>query len=468
MRPAVRLPLLALAFVLVTAAVAAAAPRPSAPPGPAPLADARLVTLGNGLQLLLAPDTAATAVDVAVWSRAGAAREPAGRLGMARLFERLMFAGSANHGPQEHQRLVAAAGGAAGAFSTADFACYHQTVPPGALDLALELEADRIAALRLSPPVVADAARAVADEARRQAETQPWAPALRAFYELAWGAHPYARLAQGPAADLARIGVEEAEAWHAAAFAPHELLVTIAGRFDADEALRLAKRRLEPLRRRPGLPAAAPVPPQKETRRAWRRLDVPLDLLVAGWKTPGRGAPETAALAVLARVLSGAASAPQRALLADSVGCLSVQAAFDGRRDGGLLYAMAVVRPGADSARVEATLLAQLERLAREPVSEAELDRARRQEEVATLLGWQTPRGVADALGQARLVDGDGRAAALRLEQVRRLTAADVQRAAAVLVPAGRSLLWVSTTRPAAPAGVGRARPGLSSSRGGR
>jgi zinc protease len=342
-------------------------------------------------------------------------------------------------------------------------------VPPGALDLALELEADRIAALRLSPPVVADAARAVADEARRQAETQPWAPALRAFYELAWGTHPYARLAPGPAADLPRIGVEEAGAWHAAAFAPNELLVTIAGRFDADEALRLAKRRLEPLRRRPGLPAAPPLPPQKEARRAWRRLDVPLDLLVAGWKAPGRGAPETAALAVLARVLSGASSAPQRALLADSVGCLSVQAALDGRRDGGLFYVMAVVRPGADSARVEAALLAQLQRLAREPVGEAELDRARRQEEVATLLGWQTPRGVADALGQSRLVDGDGRAAALRLDQVRRLTAADVQRAAAaVLVPAGRSLLWVSTTRPAAPAGGGRARPGLSSLQGGR
>ena len=154
------------------------------------------MTLGNGMQLLLAPDTAASAVDVAVWSRSGAARD--GLPGMSRLFERLLFAGSANHGPQEHARLIAAAGGQVGAYSTADLACAYETVPPGALELALELEADRIGSLRVTPEALADAARAAGDEARRQSESQPWGPALRAFYGLAWGTHPYRRLSAGP------------------------------------------------------------------------------------------------------------------------------------------------------------------------------------------------------------------------------------------------------------------------------
>ena len=144
---------------------------------------------------------------------------------------------------------------------------------------------------------------------------------------------------------------------------------------------------------------------------------------------------------------------------------------LDSRREGGLLYVMAAVKPGADSAVVERVLLGQMERLAREPVTDEELDRARRQEEMATLLGWQTARGCADALGTAQVVDGDWRAAALRHERVRRSTAADLQRAAArVIVPAGRSVLWVSTTRPDVPAPAGGAgtRPGQPSSQGGR
>lgn len=490
MNPAGRIPILVLVLVSTCLAGLApgtrAAPGPPAPPAarpPAPLADARLVTLRNGMQLLLAPDTAATAVDVAVWSRAGTARERDGLAGIARLHEPLMFAGSANHGPQEHRRLIAEAGGLSGANTAADYACYHETVPPGALDLALGLEADRLGPLRLTPQAVAEAARATGDEARRQAESQPWGPALRAFYGLAWGTHPYHRLPGGPAAGLDRIGLADCEAWHAAACAPDELLVTIAGRFDEDEALAAAKRRLEPLPRRqasalaprgdagrgsPVAPAAVPAA-QKAPRRDWQRLDVPLDLVVVGWKVPAHAAAETPALALLARILAaGPAQRLQRALLADSVGCVSVQPVLDTRREGGLLYVMAAVKPAADSAVVERVLLGEMERLAREPVSDEELARARRQEEVGTLLGWQAPRGRADALGQAQIVDGDWRAAGLRYERMRRLTAADLQSAAArVLVPAGRNVLWVSTTRPDAPAG-GWTRPGQPSSQGGR
>jgi zinc protease len=140
-----------------------------------------------------------------------------------------------------------------------------------------------------------------------------------------------------------------------------------------------------------------------------------------------------------------------------------VQGVLDDRRDDALLCAVAMLRPGADSASVERALVEEVEKLAREPVGEEELERARRQEEIGTLLAWQTVRGRAEALGSAQLVDGDWRAAALRLERVRRLTAADLQRAAArVLIPGGRNVLWIAPVNPPAadPAGTGGGGPG--------
>src|SRR6185436_15177768 len=75
-------------------------------------------TLDNGLQVVLAADPAAAAVDVAVWYDAGTRLEPAGRTGVAHLFEHLMFRGSTRFAAGEHARRIAASGGNFGAFTT--------------------------------------------------------------------------------------------------------------------------------------------------------------------------------------------------------------------------------------------------------------------------------------------------------------------------------------------------------------
>ena len=466
----------ALSALLVIAMALTAAPRAGAvSPAAAPATDARLVTLKNGMQLLLAPDTAASAVDVAVWYRAGSVHEHAGITGISHLFEHLMFTGSEHYAPQEHNRLVQAEGGSANAYTSPDYACYYQTIPPGALELVLKLEADRIGSLRLTAAALEAEKRVVGEERRWRAEKLPVGEALEALDRLAWPSHPYRWPVLGLDEDLARISLADCQAYYADHYAPNNATVTIVGRFDPDQALAAARRWLEPLKRRRVASDAPPAEPaQKDGRSAFARLDVPLGLLLVGWKVPAHADAEAPALALLSRILTGgAASRLQRALTADPLRCVSVQGSLDGRRDGGLLTVVAALRPGVDSARVERALVAEVEKLAREPVGEEELERVRRQEEIGTLLSWQTARGCAEALGSAQLLDGDWHAAALRLERVRQLTPADLQRAAArVLVAGGRNVLWVAPVKPSAAAPAGGAGGGSGSgaprSEGGR
>jgi predicted Zn-dependent peptidase len=455
-----------LLVLLVTAAALAPASRaPAAGPAPAvpavaPAADVRLVTLKNGMRLLLAPDTAANAVDVAVWYRAGTVHERAGITGISHLFEHLMFSGSEHYGPQEHNRLVQAEGGLANAYTSPDYACYYQTIPPSALELVLKLEADRIGSLKLTDAALEAEKRVVREEKRWRAEALPLGSALEGLGRLAWPAHPYRWPVLGLDEDLARISLADCQAYYLDHYAPNNATMTIVGRFDPDQALQAAKRWLEPLKRRRVASDAAPAEPaQKTGQRAFERTDVPLGVVLAGWKAPGHADPDSPALGLLSRILTGGpASRLQRALTAEPLRCVLVQGALDARRDGGLLYALAALRPGTDSARVERVLVEEVEKLAREPVGDEELERVRRQEEIGTLLGWQTARGCAEALGSAQLLEGDWRAAALRLERVRQLTPADLQRAAArVLVAVGRNVLWVAPEKPPAgiPAGSG-------------
>ncbi len=460
MKPSGLFVLIVIATALAPASRAPAAAPAAVAPAVAPAAAARLVTLKNGMQLLLAPDSTAVAVDVAVWYRAGTVHEHAGISGISKLFEHLRSAGSEHYGPQEHDRLVQAEGGSAGAYTTSDYACTYQTVPSGALELVLKLEADRIGSLQLTAATLETGKRAVREEKRQRAEASWIGNAFEGLGRLAWPAHPYGWPVLGLDEDLARISLADCQAYFLDHYAPNNATVTIVGRFDPEQALQLAKRWLEPIQRRRVANDAARIGPMQKTgRRAFERREVPLGVVFAGWRAPGHADPDSPALSLLSRILTGGpASRLQRALTAEPLRCVLVQGVLDDRRDAALLCAVAVPRPGTDSASVERVLVEEVEKLAREPVGGEELERVRRQEEVGTLLGWQTVRGRADALGSSLLVEGDWRAAALRLERVRRLTPADLQRAAArVLIAGGRNVLWVAPLTPpaAVPAGSG-------------
>ncbi|MBI5709027.1 MAG: insulinase family protein [Candidatus Eisenbacteria bacterium] len=441
-----------LGFLLLFACAAAAAPGPAsgadtgARPAASGPAEARLVTLKNGMRLLLAPDSTAAAVDLAVWVDAGPVHERAGATGVAHLFEHMMFRGSAHVAAQEHSRLIQAEGGTANATTTPDLACYYQTLPRAALELAFRLEGDRLASLELSPENLEAERSVVRDEKRWRAENSPVGRALQQLYAVAYTRHPYRWPVIGLDEDLARVTLEDCRQFFRGHYAPDNALVTVVGDFDAGEALGYAKRWLEPVpRRRVDATPVPAEPPQTAERRATARMEVPVRLLVLGWKAPGHADPDGPALQLLARIaFNGPSSRLNRALVSGGKqSCLLVQGGLDGRKDAQLLYAVAALRPGADSARVERDLVGEVEKLAGEPVSDEELDRARRQEEIGTLFSWQTARGRAEALGTAQLVDGDWRAAGERLERLRRLTPADLQRAAGrVLQAAGRSVVW--------------------------
>ncbi len=123
--------------------------------------------LGNGLRVIVSPDATAPVVAVNLWCQVGSRDETAGRTGFAHLFEHLMFQGSTQVARGEHLALLQAAGGVVNATTSFDRTNYFETVPTGALDLALWLEADRFAGLRIDQENL-DTQRAVVKEEKRQ------------------------------------------------------------------------------------------------------------------------------------------------------------------------------------------------------------------------------------------------------------------------------------------------------------
>ena len=275
------------------------------------------------------------------------------------------------------------------------------------------------------------------------------------LFAAQYPAHPYRRAPSGTDAGLARISAKACEDDFRARFGPNRALVTVVGRFDPASALALARTWLEPLPRRVP-PAPSPArPAAPRVRRASEPIDFRVRLVSIGWRAPGEGDPDAVSLDLLGLILSSGSTAR---LTTEKGGpnsdLLFARAAYEGRREGGLFHAYGALRRGVDSAAVEQDLAARIEKLAAAPVTQDELERAKRQAESAVQFGWQTVHARSIALGRAQLVDGDFHKAWSRLDRIRKLSAADLQRAAAkVLKRENRSVVWLVPAASPAPGG---------------
>jgi len=433
---------------VVTLALSLVPPLPAgaAAPGSGIPGTLRTTQLANGLRIVLAPDSDAAAVDVAVCYDAGLSAERPGQAGIAHLFEHLMFDGSAHVPRRDHQARIEALGGAAGAVTTADGIFFFDTVPASGLDTALVLEADRMTGLTLDGARLESERTAMSAERRQALLGSPLLDGQQRLAERAWAGHPYHSPVTGSAADLAKLTLQDVQEWYRTRYGPKHAVLTVVGRFDPDEALSQIRARFGSLQ---GGEAAA-TPPKLATpaaeRRAWAEGALPFRILFVGWNGPGRGEPDGAALALAVALLGRGDTATLRGDLVDGRHlCFFIDGDLDVRRDGSLMVLTAGLQPGADSAAVEQALTAAVAKLAGTPPADDDLAGARRRLENALLFGWQSTRGRGQTLGSAMAMTGDPATVSRDLERLRACTPADVQKAAARwLTESRRTVLWMA------------------------
>jgi len=389
------------------------------------------LTLDNGLVILTLEDDTTPVVSFQMWAKVGS-RDESAYTGLAHLFEHMMFKGSKNLEPEEHARLVDARGGALNAFTSRDYTVYFEDVTSESLPLVIDLEHERLAYLDISEGTLASERNVVLEERRMRTEDQPMGRAYEALLATVWLAHPYRWPVIGWRSDVEKASVEVARNFFDVYYAPNNLVVAIVGAFDAESAI-------EHLRRTFGrLPAAKEIPrnPTEEPlqageRRAIVHFDVRSPILAAGWHAPPTGHPDGSALDVLSQILSdGRSSRLYRSLVHGAQQALSAEGGYWELSDAGVFLAIASVRPDASIDRVEELIFAEIERMKDEPVTPEELDKAKRQIEVAFVNGQGTNHALASRIAQDYATFGRIRPLSERLAQIEAVTAEDVQRVA--------------------------------------
>ena len=443
----------------------------AAPPGP------QQFTLSNGMTLIVQPDRRAPTVAHMLWVRVGSMDEVDGSSGVAHVLEHMMFKGTPDLAPGEFSRRVAALGGRENAFTSREATAYHQQVASQHLEAVMRLEADRFARNQWSDEEFRKELEVVKEERRQRTEDSPRARFFEAFTATTFQTSPFRRPVIGWMSDLDALTPQDARDFYRRWYVPANAAVVIAGDVDVERVRALAEATYGRIPAR-AVPARKPRDevPQQGPRRIEFRAATEQALVSLAWHMPRLADPaatdaasqDALALAVLAAVLDGyGVNRLDRALvqgrqgprLADSVG-----ASYGLAGRGPQLFSLtAVPAAGVAPDQVAAALRAEVARVAREGVTEAELQRVKTQWLASETYQLDSVFAQASELG-SHWINGWGVDAGRRLmERLQAVTAAQVQSVAqrlfgedtlttGLLLPDPTRPRTVRSTAPTAPA----------------
>ncbi len=401
-------------------------------------------TLPNGLKVIFSEDHSTPIVHVSVWYHVGSKNERPGRTGFAHLFEHMMFKGSKNMEPESHTSIIASIGGQSNAYTTEDTTVFWQTLPQHFLPLALWMEADRMATLRVDDDAFKREREVVKEERRMRIENQPYGRLTEIIYDHAFSAHPYKHPTIGSMADLEAASVADVREFHDTYYVPENATLTIVGDFDPALTLQLVTKYFGrvPKATRP-VPRDLPKePPHTQERRVTIEEPWPLPAVVVAHHITYDGHPDSYPLHIVGKVLSDGQSARiTKSLVYDKQIAASAFGSGNIQEDPSLFYAVAIVQPGHTTAEAEQALIDELERLKREPISPRELQRAKNQFARDYIIGRESIQEKAMHLAHGAVIHNDITTADGEFDIFQKVTAEDVQRVARTYFTAGNRLV---------------------------
>ena len=351
--------------------------------------------LPNGVEVILAPDKAVPLVAVNIWYHVGSGDEVHGKSGFAHLFEHMMFQGSKNVGSDKHFEILRKIGAEEiNGTTNSDRTNYYEVVPANQLETALWLESDRMSHLLdiLDKKELDNQIDVVRNERRQRYDNVPYAAARFAMHAALYPeGHPYRYLTIGKHEDLVSASIDDVKAFFRTWYVPSNSTIAIVGDFEPAKVKPLVNKWFGSFPKSTK-PTVVDVPAPTTSARKVEVSDgfAKLRQVTYAWHSPAVYAPEDAELGIAAEVLGAEGSGRlYKALVYDRSLAQSVRVGQMGTQFSGVFAITVTLRSDADDAEVGKLVTAELDRMAREPISEPERARVVARTEAAMIFSLE-------------------------------------------------------------------------------
>jgi zinc protease len=348
--------------------------------------------LDNGLTVQLKEIHTAPLISHWMWYRVGSRDETPGKTGISHWVEHMQFKGTPHFPAGILDKAISRDGGVWNAFTYMDWTTYFETLPADKINLALELEADRMINSTFDPQEV-ESERTVIISEREGSENEPLFRLGEAMQVQAFQSHPYRNEVIGSIEDLRKIKREDLYQHYQSYYNPPNAILAIAGDFNAEQMLAKIKElnKNVPSAALPPHPAQ-PEPPLSGERRVEVKGPGETIFLKIAYRAPEASHVDYFPFTLLDSLLTGPSSLSMVGgggisnrtsrlyrLLVEKELAVHVGASLQATLDPFLYEITAIIHPRQSPEAVLASIDAEIKRLQEEPISVAEITRAVKQ-----------------------------------------------------------------------------------------
>jgi zinc protease len=261
--------------------------------------------LKNGLLVLVKEIHTAPLISHWIWYRVGSKDEVPGITGASHWVEHMQFKGTSKFPSGVLDKTISRYGGVWNAFTYLDWTTYLETLPADKIDLALELEADRMTN-SLFEPKEFESERTVIISERQGQENEPLFRLSEQIRATAFRVHAYHHDIIGDMADLHSISREDLYQHYHNHYKPNNAVLTIAGDFETVDMLERIKKVYGSIPAGDVAPRRVrPEPPQRGERRVYVEGPGETTYIQVAYHAPAATHPDFCAMMVLDSLLTG-------------------------------------------------------------------------------------------------------------------------------------------------------------------
>ena len=390
-------------------------------------------SLENGLKVILHEDHTTPNVVISVLYHVGSKNEKPERTGFAHFFEHLMFEGSENIARGEYDKYVSRAGGALNAYTSQDRTYYYEFLPSNYLELGLWLESERMKHAVVDSKGIETQRAVVKEERKQRMDNQPYGTLMEQVFVRLFDKHPYRWMPIGSMEHLDAASDEDYQQFYKDFYLPDNAVLTIAGDINKSTAKALVEKYFSTIPKstkpiyRPTITEATLNGPKRDT--VYDRVQLPA--LIIGHRTPAQGSKDYYAMEMLNTLLSnGNSSRIYRSLVDEKQLAIQAGSFQFPLEDPGLGISYGIANMGVELSDIEKAILAEIEKVQNQPISDQELKKLQNQIENQFVDKLSSVEGIAENLAVYETHYGDASLINTEINRYLAVTKEDIQRVA--------------------------------------
>ncbi|HVN23767.1 MAG TPA: pitrilysin family protein [Syntrophorhabdales bacterium] len=387
-------------------------------------------TLNNGLKCLFEHRKGAGVVAIQFWVKVGSKYEAEREAGITHFIEHLIFKGSGNGEGYEVAPKIEALGGSINAFTSYDNTVYHVVVPSEAFETGLELLAGAVKAPRFPVDEIAKEKGVIIEEIK-MGEDHPQRKLFKELFSLSYEGRPYGRPIIGFETTVNNTEKPDIVAYFSSHYSVDNVVAVITGDFDGTKGKALLEKSFE------GSPAqhsaqrqeaSSSVPTRERTSKARRiEKDVQESYLALSYPIPPIVHKDVPALEILAKILGDGDSSRLQATLKHKKGIVTNAGTylFTPKEDG--LFIIMATFNETDEKPVLKGIDAELKKISTGSIDTWEFEKAKNLVRASHVYASETVQGRAQEIGYYATITGSAHFPDRYLEELGRVSKADVK-----------------------------------------